>query len=67
MGPILDIIAISHDVAGVPSEELGCHVNMCLMYHFTALVRVCHFACSVVTPRGYKVGGRSCTNLCPLA
>jgi hypothetical protein len=34
---------------------------------FTAPIRACRFASSVVTPWGYKAGGRPCTNLSPLA
>jgi hypothetical protein len=59
MGPILDMIVVSHDVEGVSCEELGWHVNSCLLGHFTAPARARRFASSVVTPRGYKAGGRS--------
>jgi hypothetical protein len=65
MGPILDIVVISRDVAGVLCKELGWHVNMCLLRSFTMLVRAHHFASSVVTLRGYKAGGHPYANLCP--
>jgi hypothetical protein len=66
MGPILDTVAVSHDVVGTSCEELGWRVNMCLLHPFTTHVRAHRFASSVVTPRGYKAGGRPCANLCPL-
>jgi hypothetical protein len=66
MGPILDTIIVSHGVAGASSEELGWHVNMCLLCPFTASVRAHRFANSVITPWGYKTGSRSCANLHPL-
>jgi hypothetical protein len=67
MGPILNTVVVSHDVAGVSCEELGWHVNMCLLHPFTMPVMACHFTSSVVTPRGHKVGNRPCVNLHPLA
>jgi hypothetical protein len=58
MGSILDTVTISHDVVDTSVEELGWCVNMCLLRPFTAPLRDHRFASSVVTPRGYKVGGR---------
>jgi hypothetical protein len=49
-GPIFDMVVVSHDVASVSCEELGCRVNMCLLHSFTAPVRAHHFPSSVVTP-----------------
>jgi hypothetical protein len=66
MGPILDTIAVSHDVTGASCEELVWCVNMCLLHPFTVPVRAHHFASSVVTPWGYKTGGHPCANLRPL-
>jgi hypothetical protein len=67
VGPILDTVTVSHDVAGVSGDELGWHVNMCLLRPFAALVRARHFASSAVTTWGYKAGGCPYANLCPLA
>jgi hypothetical protein len=67
LGPILDTVVISHDVEGTSCEELGWHVNSCLLRPFPTSVRAHRFASSVVTPRGYKAGGCPCTNLCPHA
>jgi hypothetical protein len=36
MGPILDMVAIAHDVEGVSCEELGWCTNSCLLRLFTA-------------------------------
>jgi hypothetical protein len=38
MGPILDMITVSHDVVDTSCEELGWCVNICLLCPFTALV-----------------------------
>jgi hypothetical protein len=67
VGPILDTIAISRDVADTSCEELGWRVNSCLLQPFSVHVRAHHFSTSVVTPWGYKVGGRPCMNLHRLA
>jgi hypothetical protein len=67
MGAILNTVVVSHDVAGVSCEELGWHVNMCLLHPFTMPVMAYRFTSSVVTPRGHKVGNRPCVNLHPLA
>jgi hypothetical protein len=64
--PILDMVTVSHDVAGVSCEELEWCLNMCLLHPFTMPVRAHRFASSVVTPWGYKAGGRPCTILHPL-
>jgi hypothetical protein len=61
MGPVLDIVIISHDVEGA---RAGVGVACELM--FTASVRACHFASLVVTPQGYKAGGCPYVNLRPL-
>jgi hypothetical protein len=60
VGLILDMVAISRDVEGVSYEELGWHVNLCLLRLFTAPVRARHFASSVITPLGYKASGHPC-------
>jgi hypothetical protein len=67
VGPVLDTIAISYDVADTSCKKLGWLVNMCLLHPFTAPVRACHFTSSVVTAWGYKAGGRPCVNLHPFA
>jgi hypothetical protein len=67
MGPILDMVAISHEVEGVSWEELGWRVNSCLLHPFTTSVRAHHFASLVVTPQGYKASSHPYTNLRPLA
>jgi hypothetical protein len=56
----LDTIAVSLDVEGASCEELGWRVNSCLLRLFTMLARPRCFASSVVTPQGYKDGGRPC-------
>jgi hypothetical protein len=63
MGPILDTVVVSHDVAGTSCEELGWRANMCLLYPFNAHVRAGRFASLVATPWGYEVRDRSCANL----
>jgi hypothetical protein len=67
VGPILDMITVSHGVAGASCEELGCHVDMCLLRPFNASVRAHRFASSVDTPWDYNTGNRPCLNLRPLA
>jgi hypothetical protein len=67
VGTILDTVAISCDVVGTSWEELGWHVNMCLLHPFIAPIRARRFASSVVTSWGYKACGHPCTNLRPLA
>jgi hypothetical protein len=67
VGPILDTFTVSDDVVVMSCEELERCVNMGLVCHFTTPVRARCFASSVVTLRGYKVGGCPCTNLRPLA
>jgi hypothetical protein len=61
VGPILDTIVVSHDVEGTSCEELGWHINLCLLHLFTVPVWARHFASSVVKPQGYKTGGHPCT------
>jgi hypothetical protein len=51
----------SRDVEGAPYEELGWHVNLCLLHLFTAPAWAHCFASLVVTLWGYKAGGHSCT------
>jgi hypothetical protein len=60
IGPILDTVVVSHDVAGTSCEELGWHVNFMFTTLFTMPARPSRFASSVVTPRGYKANGCSC-------
>jgi hypothetical protein len=55
MGPILDTVVISHDVEGVSCEELGWHINSCLLCLFVVPTRAQHLASSVVTPRAIKL------------
>jgi hypothetical protein len=50
MGPVLDTVAVSHDVEGMSCEELGWRINSCLLCLFTAPRRAHRFASSVVTP-----------------
>jgi hypothetical protein len=59
MRPILDTIAVFHDVDGVSYEELGWCINSFILCLFTVPTKPCHFASLVVTPRCYKAGGRS--------
>jgi hypothetical protein len=59
MGPILDMVAISHAVVGASCEELERCVNMGLLHPFTAPVRAHYFASSAVTPQGYKPGAHA--------
>jgi hypothetical protein len=66
VGPILDTFTISHDVVSTLREELERHVNISLLLPFTAPVRAHRFASLVLTPWGYKAGGRPCANLRPL-
>jgi hypothetical protein len=35
MRPVLDMVVVSHDVEGASYEELGWHVNSCLLCLFT--------------------------------
>jgi hypothetical protein len=44
MGPILDMVVISHDVEGTLCEELGWRVNSCLVCLFIVPARARHFA-----------------------
>jgi hypothetical protein len=57
--PVLDLVAISCDVEGASCEELGWHVNPCLLCLFTAPARAHRFTTSGATPQGNKVGSRS--------
>jgi hypothetical protein len=66
MGPVLDIVAVSHDVAGALHEESRWHVNMYLMHAFIAPVGACRFASLVVIAQYYKAGSLPCANLDPL-
>jgi hypothetical protein len=59
--PILDMVAISHDVEGASCVELGWRINSCLLCFFTTPAKARHFASLVVTPQEYKADGRSCT------
>jgi hypothetical protein len=61
MGPILDMVVVSHDVEGVSCDELGWRVNSCLLRLFSVFAGARRFASSVVTPQGYKARGCSCT------
>jgi hypothetical protein len=61
VGPNLDMVPVSHNVEGVSCEELGWHVNSCLLRIFIAPTGAHRFASLIVTPQGYKAGGRSCT------
>jgi hypothetical protein len=58
MGPILYMVAISHDVEGMSCEEFGRCVNSCLLCLFTAPAKASCFASPVATPWGYKASGR---------
>jgi hypothetical protein len=60
MGPVLDMIVISYDVEGTSFKELGWRVNSYLLCLFIVSARAHRFVFSVVTPRGYKVGGHPC-------
>jgi hypothetical protein len=60
MGPILDMVAISRDVEGTSCEEMGWHINSCLLHLFTTPARALRFASSVVTLWGYKYGSHPC-------
>jgi hypothetical protein len=57
MGPVLDTIVVSCGVEGTLCEELGWHVNSCLLRLFIVPPGAHGFASLVVTPRVYKVGG----------
>jgi hypothetical protein len=59
MGPILDMVVISHDVEGASCGESRWCINSCLLPLFIALATARRFASSVVTPWGYKASGRS--------
>jgi hypothetical protein len=57
-GAILGTVVVSRDIEGTSYEELGWHINLCLLRLFIAPARAHRFASLVVTPRGYKAGGR---------
>jgi hypothetical protein len=59
VGPILDTVAVSCGVEGTSCEELGWRINLCLLCLFIAPARGRRFASLIVTPQGYKGGGRS--------
>jgi hypothetical protein len=59
VGPILDTVAISHDVEGVLYKESGWRINSFLLRLFAAPALPSRFASWVVTPLGYKAGSRS--------
>jgi hypothetical protein len=67
VGHVLDTVAVFRDVENESCEELGWHVNSCLLHPFTMFVRAHRFTSSAVTPQGYKAGSRPCMNLHPLA
>jgi phosphoribosyl-dephospho-CoA transferase len=50
VGPVLDIVVISHDVESLSDDEFGWRVNSCLLCLFTSPARAHHFVSSVVTP-----------------
>jgi hypothetical protein len=50
VGPVLDTVAVYHNVKGASCEELGWRVNPCLLDLFTVPARARRFASSVVTP-----------------
>jgi hypothetical protein len=54
VGPILDTVVVSRDVEGASCEELGWHLNSCLLRPFTTSVRAHRFASSVVTLWDYE-------------
>jgi hypothetical protein len=54
VGPILDMVAVSHDVDGALYEEMGCSMNSCVVHLFTMPARTRRFASSIVPLRVYK-------------
>jgi hypothetical protein len=52
VGPVLHTVAISCDVMGTSYEESGWCIKSFLLCLFTAPVKPCRFASSVVTPWG---------------
>jgi hypothetical protein len=59
MGPILDMVVVSHDVEGMSYEELGWHVNLSLLRLFIVPARA--------RRRSIKLAITPTRNLRPLA
>jgi hypothetical protein len=54
----LALFVVSRDVEGALCEEVGWHVNSCLLRLFIVPARARCIASLIVTPWGYKDGGR---------
>jgi hypothetical protein len=59
VGPVLDTVAVSHDVEGMSYEESEWCINSFLLCLFTTLAKPSRIATLIVKPRGYKAGSRS--------
>jgi hypothetical protein len=60
VGPVLNMVVVSHDEEGAPFWIWLSYISF-LLRLFTVPVEPSRFATMLVTTRGYKVGGRSCT------
>jgi hypothetical protein len=59
VGPVLDMVAVSCDLEGALSEELGWRIKLVFTTPFYSTCRAQPFASSIVTPWVYIAGGRS--------